>query len=447
MENLNEGKKGKSNYMAELAEIDAQSAIVAMEAKINKLEEMAAAKEQRLSMVSEDENLSELISKSAVKEMQKEIKEIRKMQEKLKKVYEKKNGKKTPEMVDEYDSSPQMIPDEKEDGTFDMSSVGMKEEEIDEASCGSSYEEDGMKEETNEEFNRFRKLAGTSLQENISSHKEEAKRFLEKFINDNEDAFEFIPDMSKGYINAKDNSYNVDELASIFLDMGQDIPRGKYNQKYKGEGGTYVVVAEDDSVSEGGYDSNYEEDDSMNEEFLRMQKLAGVISEEEYKKKLNEEVSPQIAADKAIKTLATKLEKAPEMDKLAAQVAKNPKLMAQLEKAVKDAGVNVELAEDESGLDMGDLKTMALNLAKKEASKKMEEGISNDPDQDDVSAGLGMAAFVGGGSLGAAFGSTILAAIPSVASIFAGPALVGAAAGVGLFLLARKAYLMANPDL
>ena len=244
MENLNEGKNRKPNYMAELAEIDAQSAIVAMEAKIGKLEEMAKAKEARLEMVNEDENLSELISKSAVKEMQKEIKEIRKMQEKLKKVYEKKNGKKTPEMVDEYDSSPQMTPDEKEDGTFDMSSVGMKEEEIDEGGYDSNYEEDdSVKEETNEEFNRFRKLAGIPLQENISSHKEEAKRFLEKFINDNEDAFEFIPDMSKGYINAKDNSYNVDELASIFLDIGQDIPRGKYNQKYKGEGGTYVVVA------------------------------------------------------------------------------------------------------------------------------------------------------------------------------------------------------------
>ena len=246
MNNLNEGKKknSKKSYMMELAEIDAQSAIVAMEAKIGKLEEMAKAKETRLEMVSEDENLSELISKSAVKEMQKEIKEIRKMQEKLKKVYEKKNGKKTPEMVDEYDSSPQMTPDEKEDGTFDMSSVGMKEEEIDEGGYDSNYEEDdSVKEETNEEFNRFRKLAGIPLQENISSHKEEAKRFLEKFINDNEDAFEFIPDMSKGYINAKDNSYNVDELASIFLDIGQDIPRGKYNQKYKGEGGTYVVVA------------------------------------------------------------------------------------------------------------------------------------------------------------------------------------------------------------
>ena len=38
MENLNEGKKKKMSYMAELAEIDKQSAIVAMEAKINKLE-------------------------------------------------------------------------------------------------------------------------------------------------------------------------------------------------------------------------------------------------------------------------------------------------------------------------------------------------------------------------------------------------------------------------
>jgi hypothetical protein len=159
MENLNEGKKknGKKSYMMELAEIDAQSAIVAMEAKINKLEEMAKAKETRLEMVSEDENLSELISKSAVKEMQKEIKEIRKMQEKLKKVYEKKNGKKPVEVVDEeekvdeggYDSNYE------EDG---MKEEVVAEEEIDEAHCNT--EEDDVREETNEEVNRWQKLAG-----------------------------------------------------------------------------------------------------------------------------------------------------------------------------------------------------------------------------------------------------------------------------------------------
>jgi len=162
MENLNEGKKPKG-YMNELAEIDAQSAIVAMEAKINKLEEMAKAKETRLEMVSEDENLSELISKSAVKEMQKEIKEIRKMQEKLKKVYEKKNGKKS-EVIDEEEKV--------DEGGYGMSSYeedGIKEEavaeeEIDEAHCNT--EEDGVREETNEEVNRWQKLAGISVQEN-----------------------------------------------------------------------------------------------------------------------------------------------------------------------------------------------------------------------------------------------------------------------------------------
>ena len=165
MENLNEGKKPRG-YMNELAEIDAQSAIVAMEAKIEKLEEMAKAKEQRLEMVSEDENLSELISKSAVKEMQKEIKEIRKMQEKLKKVYEKKNGKKPVEVVDE---------EEKVDETYSAPTYEEDDSKVDEGndpgedtgvvhpdSIVNSYldEDDSVKEETNEEVDRFKKLAG-----------------------------------------------------------------------------------------------------------------------------------------------------------------------------------------------------------------------------------------------------------------------------------------------
>jgi len=88
MENLNEGKKKKTSaYMAELAEIDKQSAIVAMEAKINKLAEMIESKNQRLSMVSEDENLSELIDKKAMNQMKKEIKEIERAKMKLEKLY------------------------------------------------------------------------------------------------------------------------------------------------------------------------------------------------------------------------------------------------------------------------------------------------------------------------------------------------------------------------
>jgi len=81
------------------------------------------------------------------------------------------------------------------------------------------------------------------LKEDIESNKEEAKHFLEKFVDEHEDEFEFIPDLETGYTDSKDNSYNVDELASVFLDIGQDIPQGKYNKTYNGKGGTYVVVA------------------------------------------------------------------------------------------------------------------------------------------------------------------------------------------------------------
>jgi len=136
MENLNEGKKAKG-YMAELAEIDKQSALVALEAKINKLAEMAEAKTNRLSMVHEDENLSELISKQAVKEMQRSIKEIEKLKEKLLKEFTKKGGKMT-EVIDEDART-----DAEEEGYED----GIKDEKEDvEEACSSTYEEDDIEE-------------------------------------------------------------------------------------------------------------------------------------------------------------------------------------------------------------------------------------------------------------------------------------------------------------
>ena len=145
MQNLNEVKKKKASaYMAELAEIDKQSAIVAMEAKINHLQEMADKKKQRLEMVSEDENLSELIDSKKKKSMEREIKEIEKAKAKLEKVYEKMSGGKKKEIVDE------------------------DKEDMDETYSASTYEEDDVKEETNEEVNRWQKLAGiTTLNETM----------------------------------------------------------------------------------------------------------------------------------------------------------------------------------------------------------------------------------------------------------------------------------------
>ena len=157
MENLNEGKKKKASYMAELAEIDKQSAIVAMEAKINKLEEMVETKNARLSMVSEDENLSELIDKKQVKMMEREIKEIEKAKLKLEKLYEKMSGSKKKEVVDEEEKVDEM----QDPNTGVVGDDSMIHDYLDEGGYDSNYEEDdSVKEETNEEVDRFRKLAG-----------------------------------------------------------------------------------------------------------------------------------------------------------------------------------------------------------------------------------------------------------------------------------------------
>jgi hypothetical protein len=170
MENLNEGKKKASAYMAELAEIDKQSAIVAMEAKINKLAEMVETKNARLSMVSEDENLSELIDKKQVKMMEREIKEIEKAKLKLEKLYEKMSGGKKKEVVKEEDPV---------DEGHGMDSMYDEDDSVSEGGYDSNYEEDdSVKEETNEEVNRWQKLAGISLQENkiAQAIRDEAKQ-------------------------------------------------------------------------------------------------------------------------------------------------------------------------------------------------------------------------------------------------------------------------------
>tara|TARA_B100001564_G_scaffold212474_1_gene178759 strand:+ start:159 stop:692 length:534 start_codon:yes stop_codon:yes gene_type:complete len=176
MENLNEGKKGKSNYMTELAEIDKQSALVALEAKINKLAEMAEAKTNRLSMVHEDENLSELISKQAVKEMQRSIKEIEKLKEKLLKEFTKKGGKMT-EVIDEeveqerdYEDA---MKDDKEEMEEGYGSTTYEEDDIDEGieaelkkNKGVTWDEAEPAQVTkekglaNEEVSRWQELAG-----------------------------------------------------------------------------------------------------------------------------------------------------------------------------------------------------------------------------------------------------------------------------------------------
>jgi hypothetical protein len=96
-------KVKKESLDADLAEIDTQAGIVAMEAKLDKISEMISTKMERLGMIEEDANLAELVDKVKVKEMQKEIKILEKTKAKMEKMYEKMTGGKTytKEMVDE----------------------------------------------------------------------------------------------------------------------------------------------------------------------------------------------------------------------------------------------------------------------------------------------------------------------------------------------------------
>ena len=102
-EKIEKKKLKKETLDTELAEIDKQSQIVALEAKLDKMDEVIEGKMSRINMVSEDENLSELVDKNKMKAMQKEVKILEKRKAKMEKMYEKMAGKKyqKEEIVDE----------------------------------------------------------------------------------------------------------------------------------------------------------------------------------------------------------------------------------------------------------------------------------------------------------------------------------------------------------
>ena len=86
-------KVKKETVDSKLAEIEKQGKLVTMEAQMDALDELIASKEQRVSMVNEDDDLAELADKSKIKAMQKEIKDLEKRRAKMDKMYEKMCGK------------------------------------------------------------------------------------------------------------------------------------------------------------------------------------------------------------------------------------------------------------------------------------------------------------------------------------------------------------------
>jgi len=90
-ESLNEAKK--ESIDKKLSEIDKNSTIAALEVKIDALDEIIESKSQRISMVTEDEDLANIVDKKKIKAMQKEIKLLEKKKAGFQKTYEKLCGK------------------------------------------------------------------------------------------------------------------------------------------------------------------------------------------------------------------------------------------------------------------------------------------------------------------------------------------------------------------
>ena len=93
----------KGNLDSKLAEIEKAGKLTTMEAQIDAIDEMIEGKESKLKMISEDENLADLIDKKKQKEMQREIKLLGKKKATMEKMYEKMCGKayKKTEVIDE----------------------------------------------------------------------------------------------------------------------------------------------------------------------------------------------------------------------------------------------------------------------------------------------------------------------------------------------------------
>ena len=98
-------KVKKESIDTKLTEIGKEGDIVKLEAQLEYLSNHIQEKVDRVSSINEDENLQELIDKSKMKAMQKEIKLLEKRKGKMEKMYEKMAGKKYQklEVVDEAD--------------------------------------------------------------------------------------------------------------------------------------------------------------------------------------------------------------------------------------------------------------------------------------------------------------------------------------------------------
>ena len=140
-------KVKKETLDSKLAEIDKESQIVALEAKIAHVDEIIEKKNTRLSMVTEDENLSELVDKTKIKAMQREVKDLERRKMKMEKLYEKMTGKGYKKPVVDEDMGSSNYAGASNSDTSERAFRNNKDEEIAEESNAGSDE--GSNENSN----------------------------------------------------------------------------------------------------------------------------------------------------------------------------------------------------------------------------------------------------------------------------------------------------------
>jgi hypothetical protein len=87
-----------------MKEVEKTSAAVALEAKLNAIDEAIESRKAKLELA-ESEDLAEMIDPSMIKVLNKEIKELEKHKAKTMKLYEKMTGKAKEEVIDEAEHS------------------------------------------------------------------------------------------------------------------------------------------------------------------------------------------------------------------------------------------------------------------------------------------------------------------------------------------------------
>jgi hypothetical protein len=171
-------------------------------------------------------------------------------------------------------------------------------------------------------------------------------------------------------------------------------------------------------------------------EAFRLQTLAGIKPVNSLKEEENKEVSPEEAASKVTK-IADKLEQSPVMNKIAADISKDPKALEQLKSILSKSGINPEQLSE--NLDNSIVQKLALTMAKKAENTPVNEEAGFDY------GGAFFLGFFGGGTL--AYHIAKAGEVLTDYQKFMGfspshmtETLVGAVAGVTLAVIAKLVY-------